>query len=63
MARSKVARDEGMRPFLPGIAQRQRVGVDAVAQQLHGHLIGIKHAHMLRAAHRLCQRRAALRSR
>ena len=49
--------------FLPGIAQHQRVGVDAVAQQLHGHLIGIKHAHMLGAAHRLCQRRAALRSR
>jgi hypothetical protein len=28
--------------LLPGVAQHQRVGVDAVAQQLHGHLLGVE---------------------
>ena len=39
---------------LPGVAQDQRVGVDAVAQQLHGHLLGVEAAQQL-GAHGLGQ--------
>ena len=40
-------RGQGQRhaALLPGVAQQQRVGVDAVAQQLRGHLFGVKTAH------------------